>query len=300
MSTQSKPAKRSAKNYLTNVDDIDRAIEAFHNSESTAGSGTRIIVRHSKEPSLVAPLKAVLWAKGHLHPSFAEAADGGTAHVRILGAGYVEEFLDEDVFEAEPDLKKALSKIGVRKAPTALTVFRYVHGDMLATALAQYFAAEQHLRNVLGRPGSRTDVLRGAGEFLYCRLFGGVQCPIQNTYGFDVTHAKAPKRVQVKLARKAHGNSAGVEIQLRHLADESFDRLSLFWLTPENKVEKYIELTLAELQAIAVLRKGQNKFDLQLRHIAPEIQQRSRRRFQQACKSKGMSFLDATHELAQT
>jgi hypothetical protein len=281
--------------YRTSFKEIDEAIDAYLADDMKGRAQTRYLVRHSKKPKIVASLKPVMWPKGHGHASYKTDADGGEAHKAILALNYIEEDLAVDAFDEEPELRAALMTIGLSKAPSKLTVFRYVHGKDLAAALMGFVEAEQRLRKVLGRPHERRDVLRATGEFLYCRLFGGVQCEDPNKYGYDVDRTSMPKKVQVKVARKAATNNAGMWIRREHLEGEgAFDALALFWLSPQSCVIDYVELSIRELQEIAKGPKNKFGFDLKPAHVGDKIRTRSFKRFRDACAEKSLGSLDRT------
>ncbi len=281
--------------YRTSVQDVDKAIDAYLADEAKAKAQTRYLVRHSKKPKIIAPLKPVMWAKGHRHASYATDANGSEARNAVLALNYIEEDLAADAFDEEPELRAALMNIGLNKAPSKLTIFRYVHGKDLAAAFMWFVEAEQRLRKVLGRPHERRDVLRATGEFLYCRLFGGVQCKDPNKFGYDIDRPSMPKRVQVKVARKAATNSAGMWVRREHLEDGgAFDVLALFWLSPESRVVDYVELSIRELQEMAEGHSNKFGFDLKPAQVGEKIRERSFKRFRAACVKEGLRALDRT------
>jgi hypothetical protein len=253
------------------------------------------LVQHSRRPYVWAPVKAVMWPQGHKDATYKAkgGADGGEARMAILALNYIAEEVGGTAFDDLEAVQAGLDKIGLKKPHDRLTVFRFVRGEDLAKAFGDFTKAEQKLRTALGRPHERRDILRATGEFLYCRLFGGTMCSNPNEYGYDVERGK--KKIQVKTARKAKTNKAGLWISRAHLDDdEAYTDLAVFWLSPASQVKEYLELSRSELQSFAHKRGGPLGFDLLPDQLPTKIRQRSYRRFKEAASNANLSEFDGT------
>jgi hypothetical protein len=236
--------------YLKSVKQIDTNIEEFIASGRKVHKTCKYLIKHSSK-NLLGPLKECIW-KGGFKSSKYRNANGNLAYKFALKIGYnsvLSPWKHETLMRSEFQI--------LHEGQEYLVLF-HTHSDLIEKTYLDFIKAEQNLRHLIGRPLERNDPIGQFGEFLYCKLFGCYSPGALNLPGFDVIDPISDEKIQIKVARKAKTNSAGIAVKLSSI--KIFDRLVIFWLSDDRKIGDFYELSRTEVMQI-VKSKRLRKMD---------------------------------------
>lgn len=234
----------------------------------------------------MAPLKESI-CNGNKDSANYELGNGNKAFLEALSLGYV---CSQDSWT-----KGALNKSDYKfLTDKSYVILKYVPAKEISSVYWSYIQSEQRLRDLYGRPNERNEPLGQFGEFLYCKLFGVSGNSKLNHKGYDLIDPITKKRIQIKVARKAITNGAGIEVK----TSGDFDVLSVFWLGEDRKVKKFFEISKKEFLKIVKENKNKKKtktrkdfFNIKESHLTLRQIERSRAKIEKAIKQHGLESI---------